>query len=184
VIDAIATTGLALAWAGCCFTALQLVDRRSRFGLVALTTGLIVGLAMLAVRDGSFGISWIRSPRLHSDAISLGSIAPMLAVGAAVILHPHSRRSTWGPATLLAVSSGCVLAAFAALVLGRSSWYWEFVALIAGGALMLLGGSLVAMRRRASPNLRVVFGAIGAFGAFLVGGGTLMLLAWRSLAPV
>lgn len=169
------------AWFALAFLALQVLERRHVRSAIAMCTALAVGVALLAIRDGAVGFGWLRSESLRSDALALGSFVPMLAVNSAVLADREVRASSWGSITAAACCASCIGAAGVALVLGRSSWYWEFVALVGAGMLLGAVGAVGVLTRDASTNARIVWGTAGAAGAFIVIAGMLLLLAWRAL---
>ncbi len=182
MLELVAGTGVALAWLACVFTALQLADADERRGFVPLVLTLAAGAGIVLGRTGEFGVEWLRSASLRSDAYALGALPASVAVALATHATEDVRRSRWAPATAAIAALCCAAVGIAALAIGRSGWYWEFVAVIVGGVALAGVGLSAVLRRGASAEVRVVFGAAIAFGAFLAGGGVLLLVAWRSLA--
>lgn len=181
MLEFIAYSAVALAWLLCLFTVLQLSGREFRGALLAMALVLIGGIAIVAARNNSIGIGWMQSASLRSDAVALGVLPATLATCVGVLMAGRRARS-WAVPTAVASCMACAVAALAALAIGRSGWYWEFVAAILAGVLLAVIGTKAAMRRDSSANSRLVFGVAAAFGAFLALGGTALLFAWRATA--
>ncbi len=181
MLETIAFTALAATWMGCAFTALQLTAREDRRALLSLLAMVVAGILVLMTRTSPTGLGWIRSEALRSDALALGSLVPLLATATGTLLHRRVRTRAWALPTVAISSFSCAVASVCALAVGRSGWYWEFVATIVAGAMLTLVGALGATRASWNPDARIALGVAGAFGAFLAVGGILMLLAWRAI---
>lgn len=182
MLDEITFALLAIAWIACTFAALQLVELRAWGSIGAVGISVAVGVVVIATRDQAIGFNWIRSASLRSDAYALAALPAMVATTSGVLAQGAARRSTWGPNAAAVACVGGAGVAVAALAIGRSGWYWEFVTVIAAGALLCVIGVLTALRRDAAVELRLAHGCLAAFGAFLAVGGALMCIAWRSIA--
>jgi hypothetical protein len=176
---ALGTVAVACTWAVAVFAALQLASTRHPRALATLMALLALGVALIGLRTGTFGYAWLRHERLRSDALALGALVPLVATTAA-LFGARATRTTWGMACGIASSTCCGVAGFAALVVGRSGWYWEFVAIIVAGAAFLAFGAMGATSRALGPNRRIVAGTAALFGCFLAVGGGLLLVAWNA----
>jgi hypothetical protein len=182
MLGLIAITAVVAAWLACTFTILQLLELHARRALAAMVGVVAVGALALATRNHELGLEWLRSTRLRSDALALAVLPAALATATGVATTARARRSTWGPAAASMAALACAVTGVAALAIGRSGWYWEFVAVIVAGALLLLVGAATALRREVGPNERITYVGAALFGGFLVVGGSALLVAWRSLA--
>lgn len=181
MLELVAYGAVAVAWLLCLFTVLQLSAPGSRRALVAMSLVLIAGIAVVAARNRTIGVGWMQNAELRSDAIALGVLPATIATCIGVLVAGSTARS-WATPTALLSCLACAIASFAALAIGRSGWYWEFVAAIVAGLLMAAVGSTAALRRDSSANERLVYGAAATFGVFLAIGGTALLVAWRATA--
>ena len=180
--DAIASGAVAATWLAWCFVLLQFATTGRRIPTTIMLVSIAVGIAVLASRVGSnVGFEWLRGQRLRSDAFALGALVPVLSLALGTWMVDR-RGTIQGSLPLLLGSLACGAAGIAALAIGRSGWYWEFVAVVVAGVLLAATGALGAVRGSSSANVRIVLGSFAAFGGFLTVGGTLMLLAWQATA--
>lgn len=181
MLGAAATTFVALAWLACLFQVLQAHGAGDRRNLGAGMLVLVAGAAVVAGRGSGVGFDWLRIASLRSDAVALGVLVPTLAALAASVGLDRTRHpARWVPAAIAAVA--CVAAGFAALTIGRSGWYWEFVAIICGGLVLAASGVGALRWQGAGANAKLVAGSGVLLGAFFTVGGIALLLAWRALA--
>jgi hypothetical protein len=181
MLETFALVSLAATWLACTFTALQLIGSRDRIGLVALVAGVAVGFVLVATRSDFGDIEWLRDAARRSDALAIGALTATLGTVAGSMARPGTRRRTWAIVAAVSATIACAATGIAALALGRSSWYWEFVAVIVAGILMTSSTAAPALRRASPLETRVLAGGVAAFGGFLMVGATLLLLAWRAL---
>lgn len=178
----IAFACVAVVVAALAFTLLQLGSDRRPHGLLAAAGVLLLGVALIATQSYSgFGVGWLRDAARRSDAIAFGVGLPVLAMLVGVCAA-RALRTTWAQATLATSALACICGSLTAVVIGRSSWYWEFFALIVGGIALATISAPGTFDRTASPNRRVVLGTFAAMGTFTVLGGLVLTLAWVSLA--
>lgn len=177
----IASGAVLIAMAALAFTLLQLGSVQRAGGLYGAAGTLLVSLALLATRDPGLGVAWLRNAERRSDAIAFGVGIPVLAILIG-LLAARIIRVRWAQITLVVASLSGAIGAFAAIEIGRSTWYWEFVALVLSGSALLIVATAGLLERAASPNRRVVFGTLAAMGAFTTLGGVLLTAAWASLA--
>ena len=177
----IASAAVLVAMAALAFTLLQLGSEAKAGGLYAAAGTLLLSTALLATRDEGLGVAWLRHAGRRSDAIAFGVGIPVLAILVGV-LAARAIRSRWAQVTLASAALTGILGAFAAVEIGRSTWYWEFVALVLSGIALLTVAVPGVLDRSASPNRRIVLGTLTAMGAFTTVGGALLAAAWASLA--
>jgi len=172
---------IAVLWTSCVFAALQLWTGGAQRAAGMLAGLLVLGAVIIGMRTGSFGFAWLRSQRLTSDALALGSLAPTVALVVTGAVT-HRLRSTLFAVTLAVAGLGAAVSGFAGIAINRSGWYWEFAAVIVGGLTLLVSGVAGATRPDASGNRRLVHGCEAVFGAFLVVAGAVLAAAWRAMA--
>ncbi len=182
MLEQVAIIAGAVAWLACIFTVLQLVELRAHGALAGMVGIVVVGALAVATRNHELGVEWLRSAGLRSDALALTVLPAACATSAGTLSTSSVRRSRWGPTTASVAAFACAVTGIAALAIGRSEWYWEFVAVMVAGVLLAVTGAATTFRRGASPNIRVVFACAGVFGVFLFVGGAALLAAWRALA--
>jgi hypothetical protein len=136
---------------------------------------------VVATRGDGLGFEWLRADARRSDALALAALVPTLALGIGTMLQRDVRSQPWVPISNVAAAFCCAIAGTCALTIGRSTWPWDFAALLIAGIVMAAVGSNAAVRARSRPNTRLVFGTIATFGGFLTAGTGMLLVAWNSL---
>lgn len=162
------------------FVLLQLVSERRRRGIVAWVATFVALIVALAASDGD-GIAWVTQAARRTDVIGLG-ITFTVAAATLGVLAGSASRTAWGQLTCIATGVLGIVGALAAVAVGRATAQWEFVALVTCGIAMTWVGATGARDRAASPDRRIVLGATAALGTFTAVGGTLLGIAWSSLA--
>lgn len=181
MIDTIAFAATAATWLAFLFCILQLAELRARHALSACAVVLVSGVLLVGMRTGGWDIGWLRSLSLRSDAYATMALVPLVGAASAPFLHAQARRSAWAPTSAIAAAMSCAAANLAALAIGRSGWYWEFVGLVVAGTALVVVGGAASLRHGTPANLRLTYATAAAAGAFLLVGGLLLLLAWRSI---
>jgi hypothetical protein len=172
----------AIAWLACTFVVLQAATTGARRALVAMSGALLAATLLALARTRFPDPSWLREAALRSDAFAIAALAPALACAAALVADPAVRSAGWARVASAVTAFATAAAGIGALAIGRAGWYWEFVAIVGGGALLLAVGLVGAFDRRLAADPRIAAGAAAVFGGFLTIGGALLLLAWRALA--
>ena len=180
MLEYVAYGALAATWLACLFQMLQLADQRRRRGLLVSLAVALAGVGAIALRSSQPGFDWLRSADLRSDALALGTLVPLLAVAVGTWSVDRSGRAgTIAPIIIAGLCS--VIVGMAALAIGRAGWYWEFVLVVAAGAVLMITGWQGMRRTESGANTRFIAASVGVLGAFFVLAGSLLWLAWQSI---
>lgn len=174
-------SSLAIAWLASIFALLQMMPLGDRHAKIALTMAVTVGVLLLITRGNGLGLSWIRETDRQSDALAISALMAIFYPATLYLTSSKARDAAWvkhAVATCSFAAAGCGLGA---LAIGRSTWYWEFITIIAAGLVMLTAGAFAVRDRRLSANQRLVFGSLGAFGLFLAVSGSILFVAWQAI---
>ncbi len=183
MLEPIALALVAALWIGCVFTGLQLLTPpRSRRSGIAWCASFALVVTFGATHGPGFGFGWLRATGARSDALALAALAAAIPSVLATHVDTRIRRTTWAIVVATTAALGCSIVGTAALALGRSTRSWDFLAMIVGGVLLATIGVLALLRRGASPNARLVSGAVTLAGGFQVAASVLLLVAWNSLS--